>query len=161
MNWYEAYAFCIWDGGFLPSEAEWEHATAGGSQQREFAWGETNPGTTSQYAIWDDYYPTGTSTADGVANVAPVGTASAGSGLWGQLDLTGSVWEWTMDSWDGTSPYVSPCTDCAYLEPASGRVHRGGCFFDPLSGQFAWERHFYPSGSHRDTHVGFRCARSP
>jgi sulfatase modifying factor 1 len=22
VNWYEAYAFCIWDGGFLPSEAE-------------------------------------------------------------------------------------------------------------------------------------------
>jgi formylglycine-generating enzyme required for sulfatase activity len=22
-SWYEAYAFCIYDGGFLPSEAEW------------------------------------------------------------------------------------------------------------------------------------------
>jgi formylglycine-generating enzyme required for sulfatase activity len=22
VNWYEAYAFCIWDGGFLPSETE-------------------------------------------------------------------------------------------------------------------------------------------
>ena len=45
VNWYEAYAFCIWDGGFLPSEAEWEYAAAGGSQQREYPWGSTTPGT--------------------------------------------------------------------------------------------------------------------
>ncbi|MGO9835775.1 MAG: SUMF1/EgtB/PvdO family nonheme iron enzyme [Polyangiaceae bacterium] len=31
VNWYESYTFCIWDGGFLPSEAEWEYAAGGGS----------------------------------------------------------------------------------------------------------------------------------
>jgi sulfatase modifying factor 1 len=43
VNWYEAYAFCIWDGGFLPSEAESEYAAAGGSQQREYPWGGAAP----------------------------------------------------------------------------------------------------------------------
>ena len=39
VSWTEAYAFCIWDGGFLPSDAEWGYAAAGGSAQREFPWG--------------------------------------------------------------------------------------------------------------------------
>ena len=59
VNWYEAYAFCIWDGGFLPSEAEWEYAAAGGSQQREYPWGSTASGDANQYAIYDCYYPDG------------------------------------------------------------------------------------------------------
>ena len=45
VNWFEAYAFCIWDGGFLPSDTEWEYAAAGGSLQREYPWGSTAPGT--------------------------------------------------------------------------------------------------------------------
>jgi sulfatase modifying factor 1 len=57
VNWYEAYAFCIWDGGFLPSEAEWEYAAAGGSEQRKYPWGSTDPGLASRYAIYNCDYP--------------------------------------------------------------------------------------------------------
>lgn len=38
INWFEAYAFCIWDGGFLPTEAEWNYAAAGGAEQRYYPW---------------------------------------------------------------------------------------------------------------------------
>jgi hypothetical protein len=51
VNWWEAYAFCIWDGGFLPSEAEVAYAEAGGADQREYPWGSASPGTASQYAM--------------------------------------------------------------------------------------------------------------
>ena len=37
VTWYEAQAFCIWDGGRLPTEAEWNYVAAG-SQQRVYPW---------------------------------------------------------------------------------------------------------------------------
>ncbi|MGO9835015.1 MAG: formylglycine-generating enzyme family protein, partial [Polyangiaceae bacterium] len=135
VNWFESYAFCIWDGGFLPSEAEWEYAAAGGSQQREYPWGTAAvgtacPGTGCQYAIYNCDYP-GSGSCTGVTNIAPVGYAASGAGLWGQLDLAGEMWEWNLD-WYASS-YVDPCTDCANLTAASLRVIRGGFFNDPAS----------------------------
>ena len=157
MNWWEAYAFCIWDGGFLPSEAEWEYAAAGGSQQREYPWGTAAPGTGNQYAIYGSYYPPGS--LDGPnASVAPVGTPAMGVGLWGQLDLAGNVWEWNLDY--AADSYVDPCIDCADLTEATFRVARGGGYV--YAGSLLvppYRGHFGPSA--RYSYTGVRCARAP
>jgi formylglycine-generating enzyme len=157
VNWWESYAFCIWDGGFLPSESELDYAAAGGSQQREYPWGETDPGRTNQYAIYGCYYPSGSGTCTGLENISPVGTATLGEGLWGQLDLTGNIWPWTLD-W--LSPYVDPCTDCVQLTPAPNRTHGGADYHDPPSYLLTSARHGNPP-QYRDSVIGFRCARSP
>jgi formylglycine-generating enzyme len=161
VNWYQAYAFCIWDGGFLPSEAELEYAAAGGNQQRLYPWGSTDPGTGTQYAIYDCDYQSGpTGRCTGVVNIAPVGTATLGAGLWGQLDLTGEIGEWDLDWWRAN--YVDPCTDCANItapsDPnSSGRTTRGGGFgvsnLQPPSERF-YSNPLYPG-------PGIRCARTP
>ncbi len=155
IDWYDAYAFCIWDGGFLPSEAEWEYVAAGGDEQREYPWGSTDPGTANLYAITDCNYPSGSASCTGVANIAPVGTPMMGAGRWGQLDLAGNLSEWTLD-WD--APYMTPCDDCVFLLNYSYRVIRGGNF-SPGGGDLSpWIRDGDTPGS-RNVFYGARCAR--
>jgi sulfatase modifying factor 1 len=159
VNWYEAYAFCIWDGGFLPSEAEWEYAAAAGNLQREYPWGSTDPGASDQYSIYNCYYPNRSNACGDVNAIAPVGYARDGAGLWGQLDLSGDVYGWSLDWY--VASYFDPCTDCAVVTATSGaseRVARG----DSYDGQsiYSWERNDYDPHD-RDSSLGFRCARIP
>jgi formylglycine-generating enzyme required for sulfatase activity len=155
VNWFEAYAFCIWDGGgFLPSEAEWMYA-AGGSQQLEYPWGSTAPGTANQYAIYGCQYPTGSSMCTGVASIAPVGTATSGGGPFGQFDMVGNLGQWNLDA---QAAFVDPCIDCTYLGPTEA-MHHGRGFDIALSA--LWDRTGYVPPTFRGDPIGFRCARSP
>ena len=121
VTWYEAYAFCIWDGGFLPTAAEWGYAAAGGDEQREYPWGSAPPGTGNACAIYDCYYPSGQGVCSSLANTPPVGTPSSGAGRWGQLDLVGLTFVWVLDY---NASYVSPCVDCAALTGGFNRQQR-------------------------------------
>ncbi len=158
LDWYEAYAFCIWDGGFLPSEAEWEYAAAGGGAQREYPWGATDPGTSNLYAIDGCNYPNSSGICTGPGNIAPVGTASLGAGLWGQLDMAGELGEWTLDTY--AANYANPCIDCAYLAGTGQRVWRSGDFATAATGIAAPVRSS-SAPAHRGVDVGARCARMP
>ncbi|MGO9837884.1 MAG: formylglycine-generating enzyme family protein [Polyangiaceae bacterium] len=158
INWFESYAFCIWDGGFLPSEAEWEYASAGGSEQREYPWGSTPPGTSNMYAIYGCHYGPGGLCTGTVADMAPVGAAPLGVGRWGQLDLAGELFEWNLDVY--ASGYQDPCADCANLTGTSSRVVRGGAFLYGSSYLFPGNRGT-DAASTRTFLGGVRCVRSP
>jgi formylglycine-generating enzyme required for sulfatase activity len=152
VNWYESYAFCIWDGAFLPSEAEWEYVAAGGIQQREYPWGSTDPGIGNQYAIYNGYY-----TAD-PTGIAPVGTATLGAGYWGQLDMAGEVLEWNLDAY--AMDYVDPSTNAAYLSAPTSRVNRGGNV-SSVEAFLLPPLRYFNDPTYRAYGLGVRCARTP
>jgi formylglycine-generating enzyme required for sulfatase activity len=120
LDWFTASAFCAWDGGRLVTEAEWNYAAAGGSEQRVYPWSNPPTSTTidSSYAAY---------CGDSCGRAQNVGAKSPkGDGKWGQADLAGNVWEWTLDWY--ASPFPTPCTNCAALAGTSQRVVRGGEF---------------------------------
>jgi formylglycine-generating enzyme required for sulfatase activity len=150
ITWYEAFAFCAWDGGRLPTEAEWNYAAAGGAEQRQYPW--SNPPSSapidSTYAVYNS------------APIAMVGSKPAGDGKWRQADLGGSMWEWNLDSYADAYPVFS-CDNCANIQPSSSRVIRGGSWYDSdTAALLSSDRgHVDPLGS--DSGVGARCARTP
>lgn len=161
VNWYEAMAFCIWDGGYLPTEAEWGYAASGGSEQRTYPW-SLDPSSTSIDCTYANYYvnnPPGTSCVNGTN---PVGSESPnGDGRWGHSDLAGNVWEWTLD-WYAPS-YPLPCSDCANLEPTlQYRMIRGGGLGDDATNlRAAYRDWLSPTERLYNNSLGVRCARSP
>jgi len=163
VTWAQAYAFCIWDGGFLPSEAEWNYVAAGGGAELEYPWsGTTDAGP---LGIGCDEAVYVSATAQCSPYVMPVGSTSPqGDGLWGQADLAGNVLEWALDLY--TSPYPGDCHDCASLPlPGSDagvalRVQRGGSFVSSAAEVTASARGFSPEAL-ASYAGGFRCARPP
>jgi formylglycine-generating enzyme len=140
LTWFEAFAFCVWDGGFLPTEAEWNYAGAGGSEQREYPWGT---GANSLLAVYAGESPQN------------VGSKPGGRARWGQLDVGGNLWEWNLDT---GAAYPTTCTNCANTDTSPYRVIRGGATSDDGVGML----NSFRTGAEYKTpvaNIGARCAR--
>jgi formylglycine-generating enzyme len=179
LTWYEAFAFCVWDGGRLPSEAEWNYAATAGAENRWYPW--SNPPTseviTPQYAAYEctahshSLPPTyGDAEADGAmgpllcepSDIIPVGSLAMGNGKWGHADLAGNVAEWTFDWF--VDPYPLPCKNCETVDAGEAeggpmRVFRGGGYYYEPSYLTTWSRQA-DLPSNRDDSYGVRCARN-
>jgi len=145
-------AFCVWDGGFLPTEAEAMYASSGGSLQRAFPWSSPAYATDidCSQANYAGCLP---------AAIHEVGSLSpAGDGVWEHADLAGNVWEWALD-WE-IDPFPMPCTDCATLTEGSYRIIRGGSFYN-VEGFLRAARRGYDSPEIGYDNSGLRCARAP
>ncbi|MDX2052538.1 MAG: formylglycine-generating enzyme family protein [Polyangiaceae bacterium] len=136
VSWYNAQAFCHWDGGKLALENEWQFAAtpmSGGT----FPWGATAPGNSTSLAVHGCWL-------DGVAGcsgleIAPVGSVPAGNGPYGHADLAGNLAEWVQDA-----------------AGIDGQTRGGSWASDVSTLNITQSVKFEPTMGHKS--VGFRCS---
>jgi sulfatase modifying factor 1 len=147
VHWADADAFCRYAGKRLPSESEWEYSARGTTAVR-FPWGGAGGNCTAATTLVHE--STGKSCSP--TGPRPVGAHLSGASLFGLLDLTGNVEEWTRDWYTPTLGSGSA--------PLSGASHvlRGGGWMSPPSQSRTTSRN-WGSTVEAGPNVGFRCAR--
>ena len=146
VHWAEAESFCRIAGKRLPSEVEWEYA-ARGNIGTPFPWGG---GTTCKIAVTLKNERTGASCASGHPD--KVGAHPSGASVFGVLDLSGNVEEWTAD-W-----YVENLGGGPAPRVGASHVLRGGGWLTAPSMSKTTTRN-WGSAVEAGPNVGFRCAR--
>jgi len=154
-TWYEAFAFCAWDGGRLPTEAEYLYVAVGGNEQRKYPWG-SQAADPSRAVL--NHTPTGAFT--------PVGSAPAGASRWGILDLAGSRFEYTRDTFKtimSETEAPKSCLDCITLN-GTDKVYFGSRDLhftaEAVSANVGEEMRSGANGSSTNSAaIGIRCVR--
>ncbi len=152
VTWYDARAFCLWMGGDLPTEAQWEFA-AKGAESRVYPWPPDGGGPSCEQAVFF------TGDVDCADAPRPVGTHPLGDTPEGLHDMAGNVAEWVLDSYDGypAAPQVNPVDEDGGRYGGAPKVVRGGGYRD-LGISLRTTARWPADPDLRSPGVGFRCA---
>jgi formylglycine-generating enzyme required for sulfatase activity len=160
VSWEDAKVFCqklsAREGKHyrLPTEAEWEYACRGGSDEY-YVFHSGNP-LSSKEANFDGNYPyTGASKGPYLARTTSVG--SYAPNRFGLYDMHGNVWQWCQDWYDESYYVRSPRLDPVNTTEGFTRlvVMRGGSWSDDAWHCRSAARHGYQK-NYRSREIGFR-----
>ena len=143
----DAEAYAKWAGKELPTEAEWEYASRGGLDGKNFTWGNEDTQLTKPMAnTWQGEFPHQNLLVDKYEGTSPVGSFEPNG--YGLFDMAGNVWEWTSDWYvphlDESANKVKTCCT-THVNP---RVTSPNMSFDPNQPQINIPRKVVKGGSH-------------
>ena len=164
VNWYDAQAFCAWEGKRLPTEAEWENAARGPDGFR-YPWGNTFDARYVNYGKHRDA-------------TMPVDSMPDGASPYGLHHMAGNVFEWVGDWYDPTYYSTQPFsknpsgpstpvwlggtgTYVDRLTVGAKKVIRGGSWIAAKQSVTTTHRFWnHPQNNSYGVGLGFRCAKT-
>jgi formylglycine-generating enzyme required for sulfatase activity len=159
VSWFDANTYCQWRGVRLPTEAEWEKAARGGQTSQLYSWGDTFESGLANFCdincqeSWKNI-----NFDDSYEDTAPVGSYIPNG--YGLFDMAGNVREWVADWYN--NDFYSNSSQNNPQGPMDGndRVIRNGSWRN--SGfVLRTANRIGRDPSKLDSHLGFRCVRSP
>lgn len=147
VSWDDADAYCRWQGGRLPTEAEWEKAARG-------THGSIWPWSDEPKPIFANFM----GEEDRSLYTTIVGSFEKDKSPFGLYDMSGNAREWVQDWYEEQYYQHAPLRNPKGPDHGDMKTMRGASWNDsPLTGRTTARMKMFPD--YRDTTVGFRCAK--